>query len=137
MDELKNALENQTNVSIIELTTKKIEKYKDSILSELCLSKKKFLDIKKKLKKYRYCTDLKDIHYGYYIRYIPLKDPEKIHLTNGGVICDIKILNNEIHILCKNNIGGLFQIKFDENIIFQKITPQEKVILNVLDYLDK
>ena len=137
MDEFKNALENQTNVSIIELTSNKIEEYKNSILSELDLSKKELFKIKKKLKKYRYCTNLKDLQYGYYIRYIPLKNPECIFLTNGGVICDIKILNNEIHILCKNNIGRFFQIKFDENIIFQKITSQEKIILNVLDYLDK
>ena len=34
-------------------------------------------------------------------------------------------------------MNRIFQIKLDECYIFQKITPQEKVILGVLDYLDK
>ena len=89
-----------------------------------------------KLSNYRYCNDLKDIQYGFYIRWIPLKNPEKIYITNGGHICDIKIINNEIHIVCKNNMNNFFQIKFDECLLFQKISPQENVILNVLDYLE-
>ena len=35
------------------------------------------------------------------------------------------------------NMNRIFQIKLDENMIFQKITPQEYVILGVLDYLEK
>ena len=62
--------------------------------------------------------------------------PEKIYLTNGGHICDIKIINKQIQILCKNSCHRLFQIKFDESVIFQRITPQEAVILQILDYLD-
>jgi hypothetical protein len=134
MDELLNAFENQSNASIVELNSDKIKKHKDSILEELMLpmsKKKKFL---KKLENYRYCTDLKDIQFGFYIRWIPLRDPEHLSLTNGGVICDIKIVNDQLQILCKN-AGRFFQIKFDENVIFQKISNQERVILAALDYL--
>ena len=48
----------------------------------------------------------------------------------------IKVINNELHIVCKNNFNNYFQIKFDECAIFQKISLQEKVILKVLDYLE-
>ena len=52
----------------------------------------------KKLKEYRVVRDLRDLQLGYYIRWIPLKDPSNIYLTNGGIIIDIDILKNGIHI---------------------------------------
>jgi hypothetical protein len=76
-----------------------------------------------------------DLQYGFYIRWIPLKDPDNIYLTNGGLLCDMKIINDQIHIICKNNRNRIIQFKFDEAMIFQKISQQEHVILNVLDYL--
>ena len=91
----------------------------------------------KKLKEYRVVRDLRDIQLGYYIRWIPLKDPRNIYLTNGGIIIDIDILKNGIHIRVKNNRNRIFQIKYDECVIFQKLTVQEKIILSVLDHLDK
>ena len=135
-DDLLNALENETNASIVELSTKKINIQKQHIFDQLNLTGKKRKCFEDKLSNYRYCSDLKDIQYGFYIRWIPLKNPEKIYITNGGHICDIKIISNEIHIVCKNNMNNFFQIKFDECLLFQKISPQENVILNVLDYLE-
>ena len=58
-------------------------------------------------------------------------------VTNGGIIIDIDIINDCIQLRVKNNQNRIFQIKFDEAIIFQKISPQEKVILGVLNYLEK
>ena len=135
-DDLLNALENESNASIVELSTKKIKIQKQQIFDQLNLTGEKRECFMDKLSNYRYCNDLKDIQYGFYIRWIPLKNPEKIYITNGGHICDIKIINNEIHIVCKNNMNNFFQIKFDECLLFQKISPQETVILNVLDYLE-
>jgi len=132
-----DALENETNASIVELTTSKIKSHKNNILQKLQLPRLKLKSFHKKLKDYRYCSDLKDIQYGHYIRWISLKNPDSIYITNGGLLCDIQIINNELHVRCKNNMNCMMQFKFDENIIFQKLSPQEKVILNVLDYLDK
>ena len=90
----------------------------------------------KKLKEYRYINNINDLNYGCYIRWINLKNIENLKLTNGGFICDIKI-NEGIEILCRNNFNKLFQLRFDENLIFQKLTDQEKVLLSVVDYLNK
>ena len=136
-NKLLNALENQTNASIMDLTSLKIKDQKNNMLQQLQLPRVKLKLFHKKLKNYRYCSDLKDIQYGHYIRWIPIIDPTKIKLTNGGIICDIEILNNCIHIRCKNNRNQLMQFKFDNCMIFQKLSVQEKVILSVLDYLDK
>ena len=80
---------------------------------------------------------MNDLQYGFYIRWISLKNPENLKLTTGGIIIDIDIISDCVQIRIKNNMNRIFQIKLDENMIFQKITPQEYVILGVLDYLEK
>jgi hypothetical protein len=136
MNKLLHSLENDSNSSIMNLTTVLIKDHKNNILQRLQLERNKLKEMHKKLKEYRYCTDMSDLQYGFYIRWIPLKDPENLYLTNGGLLCDMKIVNDQFHIICKNNRNRFIQIKFDETVIFQKITPQEKVILSVLDYLN-
>ena len=137
IDQLLGALENETNESIMELSNSKIKKYKNDVLQRIQIRGEKLKEMHKKLKDYRYVMGLNELQYGYYIRWIPLKNPDKIYLTNGGIIVDIEILKNGIHIRIKNNRNRIFQIKFDECIIFQKLTVQEKVILSVLDHLEK
>jgi len=135
VDDLLDALENDSNSSIINLTSRKIKEHKNNVLQQIQLPRNKLKLYHKKLKDYRYCSDLKDIQYGFYIRWIPLKDPENMNLTNGAIICDVKLVNGQLHVLCKNR-GRMMQIKFDEVLIFQKLSDQERVILSILDYLD-
>lgn len=132
-----HALENESNSSIINLTTNKIKTLKNNILQKLGLDRTTLKTMHKKLKDYRYCSDMSDILMGYYIRWIPLKNPDNLKLTNGGIIIDIDIINNCFQIKVKNNRNRVFQIKFDECCIFQKLSNQERVILGVLDYLEK
>ncbi len=134
---LLNALDNDNNSSIMKYTSKKINKFKNDILQQIQLTGEKLKEYHKKLKEYRYCSDMVDLQYGYYIRWISLKNPDNIKLTNGAHILDVLIKKNGIHILCKNNRNKIFQIKFDEVIIFQKLSQQEDILLGVLDYLDK
>lgn len=137
INKLLLALENESNSSIMNLTSSKIKTIKNNMLQKLGLEREELKMMHKKLKGYRYCSDMQDVQYGYYIRWIPLKNPDNIRLTNGGIIIDIDIINNCVQLRIKNNMNRIFQIKLDECYIFQKITPQEKVILGVLDYLDK
>ena len=137
IDELLNALGNDSNESVMNLNTSKIKSLKNDMLQRLGLSGKELKEMHKKLKYYRYCSDMSDINYGCYIRWIPLKNPEKIKLTNGGIIIDIDIINDCFQIKVKNNMNRIFQIKFDECYIFQKLTNQENIILGVLNYLEK
>ena len=137
IDKLLDALENETNTSIMELTTTKIKQINNDAIQRIQISGNELKHMHKKLKEYRVIRDLPDLQLGYYIRWIPLKDPSNIYLTNGGIIIDIDILKNGIHIKVKNNRNRIFQIKYDESVIFQKLTVQEKIILSVLDHLDK
>ena len=49
----------------------------------------------------------------------------------------LRLVNNQLHIVCKNNFGKIFQIKFDEVEIFQKLSHQEKILLKVIEMLNK
>jgi hypothetical protein len=137
INSLLNALENESNAAIMRLNSQKINKMKNDILQQLQLQKDILKSYHKKLKHYRYCDEMSDLQYGYYIRWISLKNPNNIKLTNGAIITDIMIVNNCIQIQLKNNRNRFFQIKFDECIVFQKLSEQEKVILSVLDHLQK
>lgn len=134
---LLKSLDNENNTSIQHLTSKKIKSIKNDYLQKLQLSREKLKQYHDKLKQYRFVDDLTDIQYGRYIRWINLKDPTKIYLTQGGIIIDIKICQLGIQLVCKNFRNNKFQIKIDECLIFQKLTEQEQIIISALDYLDK
>tara|TARA_B110000037_G_C17124856_1_gene507591 strand:+ start:224 stop:652 length:429 start_codon:yes stop_codon:yes gene_type:complete len=134
---LIKSLDNENNVGIENLSTRKIKSLKNDYLQQLQLSRDDLKNYHTKLKEYRFVDDLTNIQYGRYIRWISLKNPEKLCLTTGGVIIDIQLLEDGIYILCKNFRNKRMKIKIDECFIFQKLTDQEKTIISALDYLEK
>lgn len=140
LHELMEAVENDDNASILELTNAKVKQQKNNALQQLNLPRETLREYNKKLKEYRFIEKLDEIQYGQFIRWLPLNidDMSKLRLTRGGIIVDIKILDETgIHVTCKNSLNRFFQIRFDECIVFQKLTPNEKVLLSVMDYLSK
>ena len=134
---LIKSLDNENNSGIENLSTRKIKAIKNDYLQQLQLSREKLKEYHNKLKEYRFVDDLTNIQYGRYIRWISLKNPEKLCLTTGGVIIDIQLLEDGIYILCKNFRNMRMKIKIDVCFIFQKLTDQEKTIIAALDYLEK
>ena len=102
VEELLNALDNDNNSSIGDLTSAKIKMYKNNALQKLQLKREELKKMHKKLEDYRLVEELDDIQYGHHIRWIRLTNPEKIYLTNGGIICDIRVINEEVHVRCFN-----------------------------------
>lgn len=135
IEEVMKSLDNTKNEEIMQLTNAKIKDQKNNILQQLQLERIALKTLHTKLREYRYVDEISDLQYGYYIRWISLKDPNNIKLTNGAHICDIKILNEGVHIVCRNGYNKFMQLNLDENIVFQKLTDQEKIILKTLDYL--
>ena len=140
INKLLTALENDNNESVIQLNYEKIASDKNTILQQLHLPKELLKTLSKQLKAYRYVDNLDDLRYGSYIRWISLKSKNKnkddVRLTNGGLLCHLKQVEDDIHLFCKNSRGMLFQLKMTENIIFQKLNQQEQVILSALKYLE-
>ena len=133
---LLKALDNDSNENIINMSYKKIKEMTHNMLTELDLSQDIFKDYLNKLKQYRYIDELNDLKIGAFIRWIPLSDPENIYLTQGGIICDIKITDKGIALVCKNFAHKHYHLNPDELMIFQKLSGQEQVLLAALDYLE-
>jgi len=136
INKLMNALDNESNESIINLTSKKILEMNLNIIKELHLDKPTTLNYLKKLKGYRYIDELNDLKHGGFIRWIPITDPNYLPLHYCGMICDIKITDNGVLITCKNFMHRHYTFKMDECLIFQKLTSQEQVIIYALDHLE-
>ncbi len=135
IDNLIYALDNDSNESIMNLTSKKIYDMNLKIITELHLDKLTTMNYLKKLKEYRYVDEINDLKYGSFIRWIPIIDPSNLPLHHCGIICEIKITDNGVLITCKNFMHRHYTFKMDECLIFQKLTAQEKIIINALDIL--
>lgn len=134
---LEKALENENNTSISNLNTRKINAEKWRQLQQLGFKQAILEDYFHKLREYRYVDDLNGLLHGSYIRWIDLKNPENLSLARGGIICDIKIGQKGVQLLCKTHPNpALFYVIMDEAVIFQRLSNQERIILSAMDYLD-
>ena len=137
VNNLMYALDNDKNDSIMNLTTRKIMEMNLNIIKELHLDKVTTLSYLKKLQGYRYVDEITDLKHGSFVKWIPLKDPSNLPLNCSGIICEIKITDDGVVIVCKNFMHRHYTFKMDECLIFQKLTAQEQVILSALDHLEK
>ena len=136
IQELLSALDNDDHSNLLNTSYEEIAKDKNDILQQLRFTKEKLKNYHNKLKDYRYVDELNDLKYGQYVRWINIKNPENLKLTNGGIFLEIKLLDTGTHMMVKNNMNRIFQINMDQCIVFQKLSDQERIILLALKYLN-
>ena len=134
---LLKALDNEENEGLFNFTSAKLKEMNFNVLKEIHLPKHVLLDYMDKLKIYKYIDEMNELKYGAYLRWIPLTDPNNLQLKKGGILCDIKVTDTGIVVVCKGFANNHFQLKMDENLIFQKLSDQELVLLSALDHLSK
>ena len=134
---LLQALEDETNESLINLNSDKIKEMNLNVIKELHLPRNETLAILKKLNFYKYVDEMNELKYGAHIRWIPIEDPNNIQLKQGAMFCEMKIKDDGVFCVCKNYgyAPRHFHLSFDKNLIFQKLTDQELVLLSALDHL--
>ena len=139
VNKLLKALEDETNENLFNFTSDKIKEMNLKIIKELELPRDETLNILKKLREYKYVDEMSDLKYGTYIRWICIENPKQINLVKGAVFCEMKITDDGVFLICKNfgNSSRHFQISMDTNLIFQKLTEQELILLSALDHLAK
>ena len=115
-------------------------------------------EIQEKLNDYRYVGEICDLFRGRHIRWIRLLESSSkdlslrlesaskdlsipvesngaripisnITISNGGIVTDIKFQENGIYIQCKNPRNQFMQFRFDHCLVFQKLTPEECILL--------
>jgi hypothetical protein len=139
IQKLLKALDDESNETLMNFTSDKIKEMNLNVLKELHLPRKDTLELMSKLKDYKYVDEMNELKYGAYIRWIPIEDPTNIYLTQGALFCEMKITDNGVFCICKNYgfKSRHFQISMDKNLIFQRLTDQELVLLSALDHLSK
>jgi len=136
---LLKALDDVSNETLLNFTSDKITEMNLNIIKELQLPRKDTLDIMNKLRDYKYVDEMNELKYGAYIRWIPIEEPTNIHLTKGALFCEMKITDDGVFCVCKNYGYNFrhFRLSMDKNLIFQRLTDQELVLLSALDHLSK
>ena len=139
VQKLLKALDDESNETLLNFTSDKIKEMNLNILKELQLPKKDTLELMRKLNEYKYVDEMNDLKYGAYVRWIPIEDPNNIYLTQGALFCEMKITDEGVFCVCKNYgfKSRYFRLSMDKNLIFQKMTDQELVLLSALDHLSK
>ena len=136
INEIVKAAENDKNSHILNLTTTKIYNMKMNILNELKLSKIEKIEIMKKIKNYRYVDQMNEFKQGGYIRWIDIRNPEELILSNTAIFTDFRINDDGISIVYNNFSKKKYEFKMEEAIIFQKLSSQEEILLKVMDKLN-
>ena len=103
-------------------------------ISDICIRENIPQNILDKLTEYRYVDKICDLLRGKYVRWVRLSQTTLTKgnsLTKGGIVADIKFLENGIYILIKNARNQFIQYKFDDCITFQKLSPEELLYINI------
>lgn len=121
--------------SILEETRESVKATLTSAICNLTSSREVIAKMVNSLKDYRYVGDLDSLEYGSYVRWVrPATGGDMFRLTNGGHIIEIKIEDSGPVVVCRQQTGRVFQFVFNETLVFKKLTPQEIIILQALQY---
>jgi hypothetical protein len=136
--DIENLLQSVENVKNDYLENKTMTQINTSIYAVLCqlyLDKQEIQTICEKLLGYRYVENVSEIHKGKHIRWIRLYNSTNVHkLTAGGIVTNVKFLDNGTHIVSMGTGNRFMQYKFDDCLTFQKLTMEEQLILMAYEY---
>ena len=138
-EELLRELAKDKNNYIEEKTTADIlNEMKQSIEDEFgaLLSKTDITNMLKRLVGYRTVDELDAIHIGQYTRWIQ-KYQDDVKLTNGGILLNIIFTVEGINLTIRLWNNRVMQVRFDDCLIFQKLSFGEQLILMASDYVNK
>ena len=134
-----SAMNKTENNTIANTTLKKIAARRHEILSSLNLTPEKMEEFERKLHMYRVIENPYDLKHNQLIRWIPLRSLEtRPYVTLGG--CLFRVKQNEtdgIHAVTIRNVKRfVFNIKFELNVVFQRLSQEELLILRAVEFVE-
>ena len=134
-----SAMNKTENNTIANLTMKKIDARRHEILSSLNLTPEKMAEFERKLPMYRVIENPYELKHNQLIRWIPLRSLEtRPYITLGGTLFSVRENPEEgIHVVTIRNVKRfVFNIKFELNVVFQRLSQEEMLILRAVEYVD-
>jgi hypothetical protein len=136
VEKLIQALENEDNADILKYSLDDLENIKINILEELEMNEPEIVSILTKLKQYKYVEHPNELKYGSYVRWISLENPDNLFLAKGAVFCKWTENCMQCPIVLRNyGNNQYFQLSWDSNLIFQKFSNQEYILLQAMEHL--
>lgn len=107
---------------------------KQSLFELLDLSSEEIKKYHKSLQYYKVIDNISEINEGYYIRWI---NPNTKKLMNGALVCDVEITEDDILVNCKTINNRFITISYNNNILFEKLSDDDLLLINVVDSFNK
>lgn len=133
-----SAMNQAENNTIANLSKKMIDDRRHEILSSLNLTPEKLAEFERKLAMYRVIENPSELKHCQLIRWIPLRSLEaKPYVTLGGTLFKVREHPEDgTHTVTIRNIKRfVFNIRFEANIVFQRLSQEELLILSVVEYI--
>jgi hypothetical protein len=134
-----SAMTKTENSTIANMTFKKIAERRREILSSMNLSPEKMEEFERKLNMYRVIEDPYELKHNQLIRWIPLRSLEtRPYVTLGGTLFRVREnIEEKMHIVTIRNIKRfVFNIRFELNVVFQRLSNEELMILRAVEYVE-
>jgi hypothetical protein len=134
-----SAMNKTENNTIANTTLKKIAARRHEILSSLNLTPEKMEEFERKLHMYRVIETPADLKHNQLIRWIPLRSLEaRPYVTLGGCLFCVKQNETDgIHTVTIRNVKRfVFNIKFELNVVFQRLSQEELLILRAVEFVE-
>ncbi len=132
IEELLEGIDEDKYENLEDYTMESINKEIFEIIKESSIENKK--ENCNKLIGYKYINELNELSTGRHIRWVKHSNNK---LTNGGILVNFKFLDNGTHLTIMNINRRFSQIKFDDCFIFQKLLPEEQIILMAYEHLNE
>lgn len=134
-----SAMNKRENNTIANMTLKKIAARRHEILSSLNVTPEKMEEFERKLHMYRVIEDPHDLKHNQLIRWIPLRSLEtRPYVTLGGCLFSVKQNETDgLHTVTIRNVKRfVFNIKFELNVVFQRLSQEELLILRAVEFVE-
>ena len=134
-----SAMNKRENNTIANMTLKKIAARRHEILSSLNVTPEKMEEFERKLHMYRVIEDPHDLKHNQLIRWIPLRSLEtRPYVTLGGCLFSVKQNDTDgLHTVTIRNVKRfVFNIKFELNVVFQRLSQEELLILRAVEFVE-
>ena len=134
-----SAMTKTENSTIANMTLPKIAARRHEILSSMNLTPEKMEEFERKLHLYRVIESPDELKHNQLIRWIPLRSLEtRPYITLGGCLFRVRYNEDEaIHIVTIRNVKKfVFNIKFELNAVFQRLSQEELLILRAVEYVE-
>jgi len=134
-----SAMTKTENSTIANMTLPKIAARRQEVLSTMNLTPEKYAEFERKLHLYRVIEHPDELKHNQLIRWIPLRSLEtRPYVTLGGCLFRVKYNEEEaLHIITIRNVKKfVFNIKFELNAVFQRLSQEELLILRAVEYVE-